>query len=97
MSMNSGYNTVDAIPLASRPLIHIGQDEVRAGQTVAQELIATGARRAVCINDDITDSTKALRCKSFDSEFERLNGTVKKKTPAHGPLLVLRLLGEREV
>ena len=35
-SINSGYNTVDDIEFAKRQLLHIGQDEVSAGEAVAQ-------------------------------------------------------------
>ena len=74
-SINSGYNTVETIPFARRPLLHIGQDETKAGADVAQSLYDLGHRDAACINDESTNLGKVARCTAFDAKFLEL-GTV---------------------
>jgi DNA-binding LacI/PurR family transcriptional regulator len=79
-SINSGYNTVDDIEFAKRPLLHIGQDEVSAGEDVAQTLYDAGKRHAACINDEASNTNKVARCTAFDAKFVALGGTVRVRT-----------------
>ena len=86
-SINSGYNTVDDIEFAKRPLLHIGQDEVSAGEDVAQALYDAGKRHAACINDEASNTNKVARCTAFDAKFVALGGTVRVRIRPHPPLL----------
>jgi simple sugar transport system substrate-binding protein len=74
-SINSGYNQVQTIPFAIRPVLHIGQDEATAGQDLAQALYAAGKRTAACINDEASNQAKATRCSSFNTKFQALGGS----------------------
>lgn len=73
--MNSGYNTVNDIEFSKRPLLHVGQDEEKAGRDVAQDLYDLGHRTAACINDEASNLAKVARCDAFDAKFLEL-GTV---------------------
>ena len=68
-SINSGFNTVGTIDFPKRPLLHIGQDEDKAGKDVAKALFDLGHANAACINDEPTNLGKAARCTAFDAEF----------------------------
>jgi simple sugar transport system substrate-binding protein len=74
-SINSGYNTVEDIQFSKRPLLHIGQDEEKAGRDVAQALYDLGHRTAACVNDEASNLGKVARCTEFNAKFLEL-GTV---------------------
>ena len=74
-SINSGYNTFESIEFTKRPLLHIGQDEIAAGEDLAQKLFELGKRKAACINDESTNEAKASRCTAFEAKFQSLGGT----------------------
>ena len=81
--MNSGYNTVhDIVPFSKRPLLHVGQDEEKAGRDVAQALYDLGHRTAACINDEAANLGKVARCTSFNAKFLEL-GMVIMTDPAN--------------
>lgn len=75
--MNSGYNTVhDILPFSKRPLLHVGQDEEKAGHDVAQALYDLGHRTAACINDEASNLAKMARCDAFNAKFLELGQVV---------------------
>ena len=77
MSINSGYETVETIAFAKRPVLHVGQDENAAGEEVATALYAAGVRRGFCINDEaLTNAAKAVRCNAFQTKLVELGGTI---------------------
>eukprot|EP01048_Picozoa_sp_COSAG05_P004630 COSAG05_NODE_257_length_12748_cov_68.067120_1_plen_1550_part_10 len=73
-SVNSGYNIVDQITFSKRPLLHIGQDEIAAGEQVALDIYTAGKRKAACVNDEPANEAKAARCTAFNAKFLTLSG-----------------------
>jgi hypothetical protein len=42
---------------------------------IAEQLYTAGARRGYCINDDISNAAKGVRCTNFNTKFTALGGT----------------------
>lgn len=56
-------------------LVHIGQPEFDAGVAAGERLWAAGARRALCVNQEVGNVSLDRRCEGFKLGMERSGGT----------------------
>jgi simple sugar transport system substrate-binding protein len=59
VSINSGSDVSAALGV----LIHVGQDEYETGKRVGERLRAEGARKVMCVNQEVGNTALDARCK----------------------------------
>ena len=65
VSINSGSDV--AAELGS--LIHVGQDEYQTGKRLGERLRADGARKVLCVNQEVGNTALDARCKGVEDGF----------------------------
>jgi simple sugar transport system substrate-binding protein len=65
VSINSGSG--DAAKLGA--IIHVGQDEYETGKRVGERLRVEGARKPVCVNQEVGNTALDARCKGVEDGF----------------------------
>jgi hypothetical protein len=63
-----------------------------AGVAIAEQLYTAGARRGYCINDDISNVAKGVRCTNFNTKFTALGGTTVRPACSHRCYACVRVL-----
>ena len=71
VSINSGNEVYRGLGV----LAHIGQPEERAGFRAGRRLVAAGARRALCINQQVGNEGLAARCEGLARAMRRARGS----------------------
>jgi simple sugar transport system substrate-binding protein len=61
ISMNSGYDVAAELGV----MVHIGQTEYEAGYGGGQRMAAAGAKKAVCVNQEVGNVALDQRCQGF--------------------------------
>jgi simple sugar transport system substrate-binding protein len=70
VSINSGSDAFRALGI----LAHVGQVERRAGFAAGQRLVAAGARRALCVNQQVGNQGLDERCAGVARAFRQAHG-----------------------
>jgi simple sugar transport system substrate-binding protein len=65
VTFNSGYDIARSLGAA----LHVGQGEYEAGRAAGEEMLAQGARSALCLNHEQGNVALDLRCKGFIDGF----------------------------
>jgi simple sugar transport system substrate-binding protein len=72
ISMNSGSDVAKDLGV----LNHVGQTEYEAGLGGGERMAAAGAKKALCINQEVGNAALDLRCKGFTDAMTKAGGTV---------------------
>jgi len=58
-------------------LVHVGQPEYEAGVAAGERLADSGARRALCVNQEVGNVALDLRCEGLTDALEEVGGSVR--------------------
>jgi simple sugar transport system substrate-binding protein len=72
ISINSGSDVAAELGV----LTHIGQTEYEAGYGGGQRMAAAGAKKAICVNQEVGNAALDLRCEGFTKAMEEAGGSV---------------------
>jgi simple sugar transport system substrate-binding protein len=72
ISINSGSDVAADLGV----LTHIGQTEYEAGYGGGQRMAAAGAKKAICVNQEVGNAALDLRCEGFTKAMEEAGGSV---------------------
>jgi simple sugar transport system substrate-binding protein len=70
ISINSGSGTFRRLGV----LAHVGQRELRAGEVAGERLARAGARRGLCVNQEVLNVGLDSRCRGFALAMRRAGG-----------------------
>lgn len=88
VSFNSGFDIARSLGAA----LHVGQGEYEAGYSAGEEMMALGAKNALCLNHEQGNVALDLRCKGFIDGF---GGTVEVVQVAGEAAAVAETLNKR--
>lgn len=71
ISMNSGSDVAKELGV----MVHVGQTEYEAGVGGGERMAAAGAKKALCINQEVGNAALDLRCKGFDDAMKAAGAT----------------------
>jgi simple sugar transport system substrate-binding protein len=71
ISMNSGSDVAKDLGI----LVHVGQTEYEAGLGGGQRMAEAGAKKALCVNQEVGNQALDQRCMGFDEGFKSGGGT----------------------
>jgi simple sugar transport system substrate-binding protein len=71
ISMNSGSDVAKDLGV----MVHVGQTEYEAGVGGGERMAAAGAKKALCINQEVGNAALDLRCKGFDDAMKAAGAT----------------------
>jgi simple sugar transport system substrate-binding protein len=72
ISINSGSDVAADLGV----LAHVGQTEFEAGYGGGQRMVAAGATKALCVNQEVGNIALDLRCQGFTQAMEEAGGSV---------------------
>ncbi|MCZ7573828.1 MAG: sugar ABC transporter substrate-binding protein [Ardenticatenaceae bacterium] len=72
ISINSGSDVAKKLGV----LVHIGQTEYEAGYGGGERMAAAGAKKALCVNQEVGNAALDLRCKGFTDAMGKAGATV---------------------
>ena len=72
ISINSGSDVAQEFGV----LAHIGQTEYEAGYGGGEKMAAAGAKKALCVNQEVGNAALDLRCQGFTDAMAKAGGTV---------------------
>lgn len=72
ISMNSGSDVAKSLGL----LTHVGQTEYEAGLGGGERMAASGAKNALCVNQEVGNAGLDARCKGFTDAMTKAGGKV---------------------
>lgn len=72
ISIDSGSDVAKAMGV----LNHVGQTEYEAGYGGGEQMAAAGAKKALCVNQEVGNAALDLRCKGFTDALAKTGGTV---------------------
>jgi len=72
ISMNSGSDVAKKLGI----LVHVGQTEYEAGLGGGERMAASGAKNALCVNQEVGNAALDLRCKGFTDSMTKAGGKV---------------------
>lgn len=72
ISINSGSDVAAELGV----LTHIGQTEYEAGYGGGQRMAAAGAKKAICVYQEVGNAALDLRCEGFTKAMEEAGGSV---------------------
>ncbi len=72
ISMNSGSDVAKDLGV----LNHVGQTEYEAGLGGGERMAAAGAKKALCVNQEVGNAALDLRCQGFTDAMTKAGGTV---------------------